>query len=856
MLRSTLLSGLLGKALAQNALETLVINPKYHVEAAAGSAESLPIDISGMVNNRAFAMSPGDADFDGIHSGYPAQFVPASNFTYSGVNFIFPQYKESGNDNVLAQGQIITPPTGRYFSIYMLAAAERAIATGHVNVTYTDGTNHSTPILVDPFWAWPNPYGGDLIFPYYLTNSSIDRNVSMIYHSINWLDASKEVASIQLPNVTQGANTGPGGAAQDTRLHIFAVSLVPAKPSGISLEVQRARSTQTWIEGTNKTQIVQVNVNNVGTEWVLANHSVKVTVESPGLTTVVPGVINRLRPGDQATVNVGVVNTEGTAEGSSGEATAMVTGTGVNASATFNATFGIGDFEPTYDSIYNHEPAPWFMNGKFGIFIHWGVYAVPGWGNVGNKERYAEWYWFWYNQPPNTTKGDGDGDFYRYNLEHYGPNHAYDDFIQNFTADAWDPKDWVDLFADAGAQYFTQVSKHHDGYALFDIPANVTKRTSVAQFPHRNLLQELFDAADQYQPHLHKTTYFSPPEWFHPDYKSIGFAAWPGGNATNPYTNETLPYTGYVPVDDYVEDLILPEMRTLAEMGTEMMWCDIGIGTGAKADQLAGAKFAAKYFNDNAAKGKQVLINNRCGLLPGDFDTPEYARYESVQIRKWESNLGMDPYSYGYNRATPDDKYLKPRDIVVSLIDIVSKNGNFLLDVGPMANGTIVQIAQDNLRDAGKWIRSHGEAIFNTTYWFVTPEEGNTVRYTQNGNAFYISTLYAPNATLILDSPVPYVDGDEVTVVGGTMAGTVVPSQLLSNGSLQLTVSEEIKNADMYAWVFKISFGGVEDGTTRGNATTTGMSPAQKTTSSAAKWAPEWANLGALLLLGAMLCML
>lgn len=168
-------------------------------------------------------------------------------------------------------------------------------------------------------------------------------------------------------------------------------------------------------------------------------------------------------------------------------------------------------------------------------------------------------------------------DFYQYNLATYGPDHAYDDFIQNFTTEHYDPKEWVDLFADAGAQYFVQVSKHHEGYALFDIPSNITKRTSVAQVPHKNLLQMLFDAADQYQPHLHKATYFSLPEWFHPDYKKYGFgeadgAGWPGGNATNPYTNQTLPYTGYVQVDDFVSDLILPEMQILAQMGTEIMW--------------------------------------------------------------------------------------------------------------------------------------------------------------------------------------------------------------------------------------------------------------------------------------------
>lgn len=237
----------------------------------------------------------------------------------------------------------------------------------------------------------------------------------------------------------------------------------------------------------------------------------------------------------------------------------------------------------------------------------------------------------------------------------------------------------MDLFEDAGAKYFVQVSKHHDGYAIFDLPSNVTQRTSVALLPYRNLLQELFDAAAQYQPQLHRATYYSLPEWFHPDYAPLGFSDWPGGNATNPYTNVTLPYTGYVHVDDYVSDLILPEMQTLASMGTEILWCDIG------GPNLT-VEFASAWFNSAAQQGKQVSTNNRCGT-PGDFDTPEYATYGSVQTRKWESNMGMDPYSYGYNRATPDDEYITPQRIVTVLIDIVSKNGNFLLDVGPQENG-------------------------------------------------------------------------------------------------------------------------------------------------------------------------
>lgn len=274
-------------------------------------------------------------------------------------------------------------------------------------------------------------------------------------------------------------------------------------------------------------------------------------------------------------------------------------------------------------------------------------------------------------------------------------------------------------------------------------------------------------------------------------------------------------------------------MLTLASMGTEIMWCDIG------GPNLT-AEFAVEYFNTNAQQGRQVVMDNRCGL-PGDFDTPEYARYNALPVRKWESNLGMDPFSYGYNRATPASQYLTPQGIVTSLMDIVSKNGNFLLDVGPTANGTIIAIEQENLRAAGVWIHQHAEAIFNTTYWFVTPEEGDAVRFTQNSNAFYITTLYAPNATLLLDSPVPYVPGDAVTVVGGNMSGVVVPSQLLGNGSLQLTISEDVRGADQYSWVFKISFdganvtyGGNGTGSSGENATATYSAaggPASQTTS-------------------------
>ncbi|PLB44551.1 glycoside hydrolase [Aspergillus steynii IBT 23096] len=678
----------------------------------------------------------------------------------------------------------------------MLAASESGMAAETINATYADGSTGSGPVLVPAWWSWPYPTGGDLVFPYFLGNDSVDYNRSNIFHTVNWLDSSRELVSLTLPNVTGGKATEPGGESIGTRLHVFAMSVWEVEGGGGErpvLEVQYARSTRKWVDGSEKVQIVEVRVSNVGGEFVLRTHSVSLRVDAPGLETLLPAQIKRLAPGDQAVVEIGVRNKPGVEPGVQGVASVVALGHGVHGTNyTFDATYGIPDYEATYESIYAHESPSWYDNAKYGIFIHWGPYSVPGWGNSGENENYAEWYWWDLNQGPNTSVAT-----YEHHLDTYGPNLVYDDFIQNFTADAWDPKEWVDLFADAGANYFVQVSKHHDGYALFDLPANVTKRTSLHMPPYRDLIKELFSAASTYQPHLHRAVYYSLPEWFHPDYSQYGFGSWPGGNATNPFTNTTLPYINYVPVTDYLTDKILPEMQTLATLGTEIMWCDIG------GPNLT-TEFAATWFNAAARQNRQVAMNARCGL-PGDFDTPEYARYEAVQVRKWETSLGMDPYSYGYNRATPLARYMNASEIVRSLVDVVSKNGNFLLDIGPMADGRIPEVEQRHLREAGRWIREHKEAVFETRYWFVSPEEGE-VRFTTTGDAFYVVSLVRPRGRLVLRYPVPWVEGDRVVVVGGDMHGSVVPSWRLGNGSLVLEVDKKVADADRYAWVFKIAY--------------------------------------------------
>lgn len=290
--------------------------------------------------------------------------MPPSSFQYNGVNFDFPTFNATGYDNLISTGQTIYPPQLQYSSVYMLASSQSGMAEGTLNATYADGSSTSGAVLVPSWWSWPYPAGGDIIFPYYLTNETINYNRSNIFLTVNWLDSTKVLTSLTLPNVSAGAATSPGGAAVGTQLHIFSLSMLPitaAESNTPQLEVQYARSTRKFL-GNNETQVIEATVANVGDEFVLRNNSVTVTVDSPGLTTVQNATINRLSPGDQVIVEIGVQVATGTTVGEAGNATVIIDGLGLSAAEyTFNATYGIPEYEATYESIYEHEAPDWYV---------------------------------------------------------------------------------------------------------------------------------------------------------------------------------------------------------------------------------------------------------------------------------------------------------------------------------------------------------------------------------------------------------------------------------------------------------------------------------------------------------------
>ncbi|MER7205060.1 alpha-L-fucosidase, partial [Streptomyces sp. NPDC000188] len=492
----------------------------------------------------------------------------------------------------------------------------------------------------------------------------------------------------------------------------------------------------------------------------------------------------RLAPGEQARVRVGIRNRAGTAPGTVQDGKVVATGRGHQAAAsTRKLTLGVPDYQPTDASLSGHQAPYWFHSAKFGIFIHWGVYSVPAWAPVG--KQYAEWYWDQMQDPNNPT--------YAHHKATYGEDFAYDDFIPMFTAKKWDPRAWVELFRDAGAQYHVLTSKHHEGFALWD--TKLSDRNSVKMGPKRDIIKELFDASRRYTPELHRGLYFSMPEWFNPD------NPWMGHAPRNPYTLEPVPYTGYTSGKDYVKGFQAPQMLELIhDYDPQLLWCDIG-GVNDSHDVLA------EFFNHgkNRPKPYEVAVNNRSGIGFHDFTTPEYTTYDNTVVAKWESSRGLDPYSYGYNAETPDDRYMTTEEVVHSLVDIVSKNGNFLLDIGPRADGTIPEIMQTRLRETGRWLKTNGEAVYDTTYWSRMAQLGEDLRFTVRPNkAFYIHSLAEPGATLTVEAAVPVRAGDKVMMLGYDRP----LNWRTTGGSFVVDVPAAARAAGEHVWVFKVEWKG------------------------------------------------
>jgi alpha-L-fucosidase len=425
-------------------------------------------------------------------------------------------------------------------------------------------------------------------------------------------------------------------------------------------------------------------------------------------------------------------------------------------------------YEATSASLGQHPVPTWFEDAKLGIFIHWGVYSVPGWaptsaGELGEvpfeewfaNNSYAEWYL--------NTMQINDSPTQRYHQDTYGGNVDYYDFAETFNEEVekWDPDAMAALFSDVGARYVVLTSKHHDGFTLWPSRVDNPHLPAAHQGAQRDLVGELADAVRARD--MRFGVYYSGGvDWsFKPtvitNLRDL-VAAVPTDSA----------YTAYA--DAHWRELI-------DRYKPAVLWNDIAYPSAAKRRQLF-----ADYYNAYP----EGLVNNRWstptelqqaaaeggGLtnadVHADFTTPEYAQYESITPEKWESTRGVG-HSFGYNRNEGLEDMLTVDELVDSFVDIVSKNGNLLLNVGPKADGTIPAMQAERLRGLGNWLAVNGEAIFETRPWVEA--EGKTsggidVRFTQKDGTVYAVLLDTPAGSQVVIENLHAAEDAQVELLG------------------------------------------------------------------------------------------
>ena len=450
-------------------------------------------------------------------------------------------------------------------------------------------------------------------------------------------------------------------------------------------------------------------------------------------------------------------------------------------------------YKPTWKSL-DERPCPqWFLDARFGIFIHWGVYSVPAWRKVteGRYASYAEWYY----ARVMFDKESGGEEFHKRN---YGENFEYRDFAQLFRAELFDPDEWADLFARSGAKYVVLTSKHHDGFCLWPTESPYKKGwNSMDVGPKRDLVRELTEAVRAKG--LRMGLYYSIIEWE---------TNWTHRTESGYFIPKRLVDKYGIPEEKYVDDHLIPQLKELViNYQPAVIFGDAGEWD-RTAEEWKTIDFLAWLYN-HAPNKDEVVVNDRFGKdMPGkhgDYFSSEYQDAEGVgRMHPWEESRGIGG-SYGFNRDENIDDYNTSEELIHELIDIVSRGGNLLLNVGPTADGRIPVIMQQRLVDIGEWLQVNGEAIYGTRPWHKTTEnqpDNKPVCFTQKGKDLYVIWTQWPQEPFVIKGLKDPADV-KVSLLG---FDDPVKWKILDKG---LRIEPPVVNPETvpcnYAWVFKIS---------------------------------------------------
>lgn len=413
-------------------------------------------------------------------------------------------------------------------------------------------------------------------------------------------------------------------------------------------------------------------------------------------------------------------------------------------------------FEATWQSLQRYTVPQWFMNAKLGIFIHWGIYAVPAFSN--------EWY-------ARNMYQEGSPE-YEHHVKTWGhpSTFGYKDFIPLFKAENFDANAWINLFKKAGAQYVVPVAEHHDGFAMYDTA--LSEWNAAKMGPKRDIVAELAKSAQAQDMILGVSSHRAEHWWFmdggrkfdsdvnDPRYEGLYGPAVMASPAVN-HTDAAWLSKEWRPLPDgkFLDDWLARCCELVDKYQPQVFWFDWWIEQTVFAPWLQ--KFAAYYYNRAREWGKEVVIQYKHEAFAKGTALYDIERGKLNDIREdyWQTDTSVSYKSWCY---VENDNFKTVTTLVHDLVDIVSKNGNLLLNVGPKADGSIPDEAADRLLGLGEWLRINGEAIYNTRHWH-TFGEGSTkvaeghmqehkdepftaedIRFTVNGNNLYAICLGWP----------------------------------------------------------------------------------------------------------------
>ncbi len=420
---------------------------------------------------------------------------------------------------------------------------------------------------------------------------------------------------------------------------------------------------------------------------------------------------------------------------------------------TIDACIANGPFQDTWESLSKFQVPDWYRSAKFGIFIHWGVYSVPAFS--------SEWY-----SRNMYIQGSKE---YEYHLATYGPHaeFGYKDFIPMFKAEKFNANEWAELFRKSGARYVMPVAEHHDGFQMYK--SEISQWNAYEMGPKRDVLGEMKAAFDRHglaltvSSHRAEHWFFmSHGKAFDSDIKEplvYGDFYWPA----MPEPDHQDLY-GSPPSEEYLEDWLIRCCELVDQYQPKVFYFDWWIHTAAFKPYLK--KFAAYYYNRGAQWGTPVAINYKHDAYMFGTAVPDVERGQFADLKPyfWQTDTAVAKNSWCY---TENNDYKTAGELIRDLVDIVSKNGNLLLNIGPMADGTIPSEDRDILLTIGEWLNINGEAIYDTTYWRVfgegptEVEEGQftdtkmklftseDIRFTVKGSTLYATVLLYPEDGIV-----------------------------------------------------------------------------------------------------------